>query len=650
MPFELKVNLGEVINDMFQAISGSAASLPCDVDLYLVSGEEDPDGESFERISLAYITIQMQPGGFTTPVKFTVPLFGSNNYWPLTADFETGLGISDIINFFGSLAGLDEGGGELLPTDSMPADILDFFELYRLRVGANVGANFSMSLSDMQALFSISKPWNLPIPKASLDSLNVLWQVTWGSGLDEYLMTAHAAGQLSFGIGDTTLKLNASADLPDMDMEAHLVWSDDPWESPEEQITLSQLAGEMGAGIPQDWGSGNADAHPAAQNQLGRLDVYASPGSRSFSIYAELDDLIQFSIGDLPVNLKKIFASADIKQGSKAFSLGGSLSFNEPSPDNPPPEGAEQPQPFSFDLEASYDNGDWWFEGGLGSGEVNLLQLVEQVMQREIPDSDKDTGLNELELTDLYMGISGKGDRFKIETGIEGGWNIEVLGKNLAGGAKGYIHLEKEKTEGNQSSLFAAAMLMFQLGAFKVAAQVDDFFDKNNREFQFQVQFKDLYAQATYGKKKVGNADHHILTLSLGGMSFGEVVESLIRQVNPNQGFKLTGPWAALNDISLSDISLQYDMTDESVSLLYQVNKSIPGIMEIEKVGVTYKKAPASSSDKKVFMVLTGKFLGESYSESNPLTWDAVDGSRPPPRAAARCLTSASLVWATSWI
>lgn len=78
------------------------------------------------------------------------------------------------------------------------------------------------------------------------------------------------------------------------------------------------------------------------------------------------------------------------------------------------------------------------------------------------------------------------------------------------------------------------------------------------------------------------------------------------QQVNPNQGFKLTGPWAALNDISLSDISLQYDMTDESVSLLYQVNKSIPGIMEIEKVGVTYKKAPASSSDKKVFMVLTG--------------------------------------------
>lgn len=52
-------------------------------------------------------------------------------------------------------------------------------------------------------------------------------------------------------------------------------------------------------------------------------------------------------------------------------------------------------------------------------------------MQREIPDSDKDTGLNELELTDLYMGISGKGDRFKIETGIEGGWNIEVLGKTL---------------------------------------------------------------------------------------------------------------------------------------------------------------------------------------------------------------------------
>lgn len=629
MPFELKVNLGEVINDMFQAISGSAASLPCDVDLCLVSGEEDPDGESFERISLAYITIQMQPGGFTTPVKFTVPLFGSNNYWPLTAEFETGLGISDIINFFGSLAGLDEGGSELLPTDSMPADILDFFELYRLRVGANVGDGFSMSLSDIQALFSISKPWNLPIPKASLDSLNVLWQVTWGSGLDEYLMTAHVAGQLSFGIGGTTLKLNASADLPDMDMEAHLVWSDDPWESPEEQITLSQLAGEMGAGIPQDWGSGNADAHPAAQNQLGRLDVYASPDSRSFSIYAELDDLIQFSIGDLPVNLKKIFASADIRQGSKAFSLGGSLSFNEPSPGSPPPEGAEQPKPFSFDLEADYDNGDWWFEGGLGSGEVNLLQLVEQVMRRDIPDNDKDTGLNELKLTDLYMGISGKGDRFKIETGIEGGWNIEVLGKNLAGGAKGYIHLEREKTEDNQSSLFAAAMLMFQLGAFKVAAQVDDFFDKNNREFQFQVQFKDLYAQATYGKRKVDGADHHILTLSLGGMSFGEVVESLVRQVNPNQGFKLTGPWAALNDISLSDISLQYDMTDESVSLLYQVNKSIPGIMDIEKVGVTYKRASASSSDKKVFMVLTGKFLGESYTEGNPITWDAVDGQPP---------------------
>ena len=88
--------------------------------------------------------------------------------------------------------------------------------------------------------------------------------------------------------------------------------------------------------------------------------------------------------------------------------------------------------------------------------------------------------------------------------------------------------------------------------------------------------------------------------------------------------FTLEAPWNLLNRIELVKFLFEWNVTKKQASFVYQAQLSIAGLMYLDTVGVRY-----DMKQRRVFFVLTGKLLGVSYGEENPVTWDAVNGQPP---------------------
>lgn len=600
--FGLRVSLNQALDSIFNIITGGGTdtAAACRADLCIHNGLTDPYGSGIsDRISGAWLALTMQPKGFQTTVEFTVPLF-QGSYWPIRADFAQGLGVSDIVNFFSGLFG--QGNTPLLPPDTP----LDLFKLYSLQVGANVETDGGLKMTpvNMQALFSISKPWTLPIAKLSLDKLQALWQVTWGKGSTgkyESIMTGEVAGQLSLGLGDTTLTMAATAELPSLDIEAHLDWTDRAWtDNSDGRIGLDDLMDGLGASpLPDDMNM--------KSSQLGRLDLFASPSSRSFSIYGELDNLVSFDIAGLPVKLDQLHASAAISPKSKAFTIGGVTSFGEG--DNK----------FSCYLEAGYDTGVWKFEGGLADGELSITKLMKVLF-----GLDAEKVIGQFVLKEFLLRFEkggGKPNQYAIQAAFEDSWDIGLFKSDAEDPAKpslkagGRISLEKT------DKLTASAEMDMAFGKFGVLVKASDFYDASKREFLFQVQYGKAYLEASYAKETVEGVPHEILRLNMGRTTLGDVVESMMYLVNPNQKARLDGAWSVLHKIDLSDFTLAYDVTGKEISFRYKTNLDIADLIKLEEIGLAY-----SLAKKKLEYVVKGSLFG---AESQDLSWDAVDG-RPP--------------------
>lgn len=602
----------------------------CRLELALEGSLPDRGVSVWDRRSAVFLSLHMQPNGFATPVEFSVPLFESKEYWPLQADFENGLGVSDIVNFFGSLFGTGETTKELMPRDTP----LDFFKLYSLQVGtefkkkdqasANLPSNYSFSVENMQAIFSITKPWALPIPNLTLSKLWVLWQITWASLSENqkrsYLMTGQVSGELTLQLGKKALTLDVTADLPSLDIEGHLVYSEDN-DNADEAIHLSDLTDGLEANTPDTWHSD--------KKKLGQLHLNASPKNKSFTVSGELDDVLSFDVGGLNLNLENVHATVTISPTKKYVEIGGVIRFQY--------EDASEEDGFSLAMDASYDKQDGWlFWGGLSNGSIHIVQLLKalKIVQGDSkPDLPADFTLKQFDIC-----FDGGGNQFSLMAESEGSWYIEALDKKLTIG--GSILLQKDKvkkdagksleksTLSSETTWFAALMTYLDIGVFHVAVQVNDFFDKDKKTLLFQINYGDKYLQASYFTKKINETEHRILTLNLGGTTLGEIVETVMHMVNPNQKARLDGVWSVLNTIKLSDFSFVFDTTDEKASILYKVNLDIPGLMKIDEIGLQYSLHD-KGKEKKLHYLITGDFLGKKYTPDQPLSWDVADGKPP---------------------
>lgn len=549
----------------------------------------DPDG--IYALSGATLNFTWSLDTIDTPIVFSMPLFQEEDIWEVSAGFEKGLSVSDVVNTVGKFIEVES---LYLP----PNTPLDFLKLYFMGLKYNRRDPNAHFVENYKMILASSKPWVLPLPFIRLERFSLNFETTKSKN-KQSVYTLDIAGTLSFNLGKTMLLLNVEAIIPEMEFNGSLIWLENNLKTQNPPVTLTELLSPFQANAPNDKTGGT---------YLARLDVTAITSERSFSIRADINDIFEFSVGSFPIRLARVTVEGALSSTRRMASIYGVMAFGD----------TKDEHYFELDAKAKYDTGNWFFEGGLRLGVINVGDLLTKVFS--IDSSSIVSTIFNIEVNELRVTFSSEGKSYTINAGIQGEW--EVLDQQLK--VKTRIRLEKLN---GKTGLFAAAMFGLEVGLFTVIVQVNDFYC-DSTSYLFRIQYDKLYLQAGYAVQLVDSKPKKILTVSMGGMTLGALVESLVNMINPNAHFKLEAPWSIINKIDLSQFQLVINTTDETAAFYYIVNLNIPGLMKIDKVGVQYKPDPASGN-KKLYFALTGKLLTESFTDANPLSWDAID-ERPP--------------------
>lgn len=589
--FELPVAGGSFSNGLFLGtmLSGSLAIL---IDSHATVYDD------VTRRSRRMTRIEARCGvslkGIRTPVMVSAPLFGNEEDWHFETDFPDGLAVTDLAGFIMALLGMKQSQDILLPEDSP----LDNFRLQSLHFG--FWGNTAVP-RQIQILASTKKPWKLPLPSLTFRSFDVEWNLLQGSQMPEwagsYAMSATVSGALEVDLGKRSLELEATAYLPDMDIEAGLVWKEK-----EEKAALSDLFGVEAV-----------EKLSEGQNKnLAEFYVYASANNRSLELSGKVRDILQWKIGNIDMKLAEVAAYAGYFQGSAVLFLQGIFGIGTGS------------EAFSFILEGGYSGDSWQFKGYLGSGVVCIGALLKGLLGISYQAEKAGFVLNQ-----FLVAFDTKDHAFELEAGFCDTWEIPV--GNLEIISRGTL---KIKSSDQMTHPYLAAKLSLMLDTFRVSAEVVDFFDEEKVSYIFQVWLADHGVQAVYSKRAVAQKEpakedtdcHEFLTVELLNVSLGDLVLMMIQMINPNFHYTLPSPWNLLYKIDLSRFWLEYDITDGSITVSYRTDLKIPGLLEVHSVGLHYGMH-GDQTEKTLRLVVMGKTLFDK--ESKDYGWDALNGQPP---------------------
>ncbi|HUC56486.1 MAG TPA: LysM peptidoglycan-binding domain-containing protein [Streptosporangiaceae bacterium] len=146
-------------------------------------------------------------------------------------------------------------------------------------------------------------------------------------------------------------------------------------------------------------------------------------------------------------------------------------------------------------------------------------------------------------------------------------------------------------------------------------------FDQAKHTNTYSLKFGELMVSYsnpdTQGKK--------VLLINFGNVTLGDIVSYLIKLADPAASPQLSAPWSALNSISLSNLSILVNFTDNFIQVSYAVKVNL-GFISIDNVGLRYYR---NYGQGRVEFLLSGDFLGQSYGKDNPLAWNALGGQPP---------------------
>lgn len=498
-----------------------------------------------------------------------------------SAVFPKGLGLGDISALFRDVFCIGEP--IMLPEEAA----LNAFSLYEIHITEAKKDNLFHSLSGqtkagrgLMVIAGLSRPWNLPVPGLSIEQMMVGWEMTW-IDYDSVITTLHVALEARLRVGSYELRTTLDGQYPDMELTGNIRLS-------QEQITLKDLMDSFHVGAPEEWNT--------QEKVLAEAELYISVPNRMYSIKMDVNDVLSFRIGNLEICLSSIQAGAEFSPHGTSFYLSGTILLGEGE------------NLFSLFLSAMYQNG-WEFRGGLREGEINFVVLMGELFQiRQLSELSIRLALSELNVIyDMRTGIFEVTAAFSLDRFTIFGIGMELGGRVL---------LRKSEAE-----LSASLLFYIQAGIFRFLVQMDDFYQESP-QYLFRLEWNQSYIQAVYEKRE----SVEFVTVSMGGMTLGSLLESLIQLLNPNLKYHLPSPWNLLNQISLSRFLLRINVTEKTADFLYLVDKKIPGLMDIHEIGIRY-------ADNRILFLLTGKLLDQTYTPEEPLTWDAVN-EQPPANTA----------------
>lgn len=188
--------------------------------------------------------------------------------------------------------------------------------------------------------------------------------------------------------------------------------------------------------------------------------------------------------------------------------------------------------------------------------------------------------------------------------------SVTVARAALPGNTYGY----SGTIEGDLSSHFGSNQLELKVVyQFQTAAAA---------VLSFTIGFNGIALNCTSTTNAAGDS---ILTAKLTGLSFGDVVTFLVNLVDPSLHFSLSSPWDVLNQVRFDDFSLVANLTQRTVGVRYDANQNL-GIVDIGAITLTYLSKGGTGT---VDIAITGSFVGQTYTDDKPLTWDLLNSSPP---------------------
>lgn len=523
----------------------------------------------------AYLLYELPLASEGQTLGFQSELFVGERYQSAAVFCEPPLSLQSIAGFMQEMLQL---GPERLLLPEHTA--LSAFGLSQLQIAFEKKGDTIFDGLDMARIysaFSLGTPLALRIPGLTLEQFWMIWEVSWDDKKHSFV-TLSAFAKAALVVGPYRLTGSVTGNFPAMDFSGSLTL--------EKKLTLTELAAGYGVALPSGW--------QGEYKELAEITVAASARNRMLRVEASVSDVIALPVGSAVFSLERLRVNVQILPEKKNFGIEGILEWKQ------------EDEAFAFSLAARYVEQSWSFQGGLFYGRVRIGSLLRQLF------SVKSVGaVADMELDDLSISYSMADQKFTLYASCEVS-GIEVFGVRPRLG--GRVRLEKAR------QLSASLAMYVEMDAFCLLVQANDFYDEARRSFIFRVAFRNRYIQAVYQKTQEGET----LTISLGNMTFGDVLLALLHLVNPNAVQTLSAPWNVLHGIKLSDFLLVYNITNKTVSFLYHLNWKLVGFLELEDIGLSYSK------EEGVRYVLTGRLFNET--QTRRITWDALY-EEPPAQA-----------------
>ncbi|MEI2384418.1 hypothetical protein [Breoghania sp. JC706] len=590
-----------------------------DVGFALTSTPADPDDpDEIPAFSQLTLTGRLQVGGLVT--RISCPLLSTGNLWHFLVEFENG-SIVEGMNQLAKLFGLPA-----LPT---PPDFLPIpeFRFDSIEFYVDPGRNLTDFRVTYIAVSIVSvKPWTAPMPFVALEDVGISW--VWGStpvqGTQTGWLAATVFGTLAFQTTDP-IHIDCGVNIPGWSAIAGLREGD--------VIPIGQAFrnyfGDPGPPTESDMNiiGLSVEADPQEQSYYASADIiFGDPPTLSlerqidgsFMLVGDEDppeqgwtiDLVVTTITLRELNFEIALVSGELSGGIAAtflFEDGGT-------------PGAPQPPAFMLSAEypgpAETNPEGWTFSGTLLPGaSIDLTAMVSRFLgQTDVPD-----WVPTLTIDRLYFSFNtGTPTAYAFGGTISGRWQPEIFGTTLKISAATALDMAKagnsDTASGKLSGLFAINKLELSAGLTLGVPEPT---------YQFRVSFDGVWFQASTSWRGEDPNRHQVISLQLGGVTIGDILEYLVNLAAPTLGYSLDPPWDILNRIELSRFTLTLDPQESTVELVYAANADLV-FMRLDTIGVRYTRGENSG----VSLILTGSLLGQRY-DGDDLEWDVIDGSPP---------------------
>ncbi|MCK1387637.1 LysM peptidoglycan-binding domain-containing protein [Bradyrhizobium sp. 21] len=550
----------------------------------------------------------------TLSARVTYPVQGVSTSLPLSFNFPRENG--DIVNNMSQLGQLF--GLPALPT---PPNFLPVsgFRFKTLQFFIRPDGRSGLTLDYIVATIESDKSWVSPLPFITIDKAGISWMLSFGRTTT---ISAQLYGTIAFE-SKRRVRIDVSLSIPSWEAAASLRDGD---YIPITEV-LKTYFGGVGPLTPPDMNVVELEIAADPRNQTyfaGAVIAFGQPAKQiPPGLIGEPDPLAklpvvmapvfqgwEIDLGILKVTLVNLSFQVSMIGGELAGGIAGEFLLGDPPP------GGRAP---TFTLLADYPGASstdgWTFAGRLTPGDkLDLTQLATKFLGVTAPDC-----LPVLSIDRLYFSLTTQSKAYTFGGTISTLWNPKLFGETLAIAAAASLDLIKlptsDKATGNLSGRFAINRLSLQLATSIGSPQPT---------YEIQVQFDNVWFRAVTSWRKTGKEpEHQVVTLQLGGVTVGGILEYLVNLASPTVGYSLPAPWNILNSIDLSRFTLTLDPTDNVVEFVYLANADLV-FMRLDTIGIRYKRGEGGG----VSLILTGDLLGQPY-DGDDLSWDVINDNPP---------------------